>query len=242
MSTRVDDASVLASWRVQFKVIYLDVQDLAEQRDIFRELMEIVEGIPGIEKLDTRAIAWMQRMYSHWAAVAVRKQVDRDTRTVSLRRLLSAIATRPNLVTRAEYVSRAKSNRDPSTEYGAMELEELRGFMHKSFDEFLGVGVDELTRDAVALDLAALDDAAGAIQHFVNNTVAHRNRTLRPTATWDELNGAIDTILRLLRKYNALLDAGEAPNPVPRYQYNWKAIFRVAWLPDPRATRRATLG
>ena len=57
--------------------------------------------------------------------------------------------------------------------------------------------------------------------------------------TWDNLNGAIDTILRLLRKYNALLDAGEAPDPVPVYQYNWKAIFRVPWLPDPRSTGRA---
>ena len=201
--------------------------------------MDIVEGIPGIEKLDTRAIVWMQRMYSHWAAVAVRKQVDRDTRTVSLRRLLTAVATQPNLITRSEYVSRAKSSRDPTTEYGAMELKDLRDYMHRSFDEFLGVGVDELTADAVALDLAALDDAARSIQHFVNNTVAHRNRSLRPSATWDNLNGAIDTILRLLRKYNALLDAGEAPDPVPVYQYNWKAIFRVPWLPDPRSTGRA---
>src|SRR3989442_12797569 len=101
-------AAALADWREQFRVIYLDVQDLAEQRDIFRELMDIAEGIPGVEKLDTRAIAWMQRMYAEFAAVAVRKQVDRDSRTVSLRRLLVAIGARAELITRAQYVSRAK--------------------------------------------------------------------------------------------------------------------------------------
>ena len=93
--TATYDSAVLARWREQFKTVYLDVQDLAEQRDVFRELMHIVEGIPGVERLDTRAIAWMQRMYSHWAAVSVRKQVDQDTRSVSLRRLLAAIARRP---------------------------------------------------------------------------------------------------------------------------------------------------
>lgn len=232
MSAAVTDAVVLAAWQEQFKIVYLDVQDLAEQRDIFRELMKIAEGIPGLDRLDTRAIAWMERMYSHWAAVAVRKQVDQDSRTVSLRRLLVSIANRPSVFTREEYVGRARSDRDPSTEYGALELDEMRDYMNKSFDELVGVGVAELTAAAVRTDLNALDAASAAIEHFVNNTVAHRNHTLTPSATWADLNGAIDTILVLLRKYNALLDAGEAPNPVPTYQYNWTAIFRVPWLPE----------
>ena len=68
-----------------------------------------------------------------------------------------------------------------------MELADLRDFMHKAFDDFLGAGVDELTADAVTLDLAALDDAARSIRHFVNNKVAHRSRAARPSATWDDL-------------------------------------------------------
>lgn len=220
--------NVLDEWRRDFGVIYADVQDLAVQRHLYREIIALAAANPELEHVSSDVFEWMAKVYSHAAVVAVRKQVDRGPDTTSLRRLLLAIAHRPELLSREAYVVRGVASRN-SPQPG--ELEAFRQIAEKRFDELAGVGAPSLTAPAAMADVARLDAAVAAIRQYTNRLVAHRGKGgAAKLPTWDELNVAIDTIAELIRKYNELLAAGLAPQLVPTWQYDWKDSLRVAWM------------
>lgn len=230
-SASVHAADRIARWRTDFDVIYRDVQDVAEQRDVYREVVAIATANPALEELDGRFWLWLAKMHAHSAAVAVRKQVDRNPDTVSLRRLLEAIALDAHLLTRADYLARADDAADPTTERGRLHVEGLRDLLQDRFDGLAGSGKEHLEEDNVRADLARLETASERVKRFVNKTIAHRDRAgVDVTADWADLNGAIDTLMQIVRKYNELLDAARAPGIVPVYQHNWTAIFRIPWI------------
>ena len=229
---------IVAQWRDDFLVIYRDVQELAIQRHIYREVVGIAQGIDGIQELDQTFFDWIIRMHSYVATIGIRKQADDDDKAVSLRTLLGAVAADPQRITRSEYVARASSSRDPATEIGRLELEELRHVMNAQFDKFVGSGAPHLSTENVRADIAALKAAAKKVVPYVNFTIAHRDRrALDHLPSWDQVNKAIDVLEQLVRKYNSLLDAGQAPRLVPTWQYDWKRVFRVPWLPSRKDVR-----
>jgi hypothetical protein len=161
-----------------------------------------------------------------------------DPDSASFHRLLEAIAEKPKVLTRSDYLARVKPSRDPATEQGAIEADVLRHDMNGRFDLLAGKGATHPSASDIRVDLAKLDAAATRLRRFVNKTIAHRDRRiLREIPTWDDLNAAIDLLMGLIPKYNELLDAGQAPGLVPTWQYDWKAIFRVAWLPPHTSPR-----
>lgn len=195
--------------------------------------MAIAAANAEVDKIGGTVLEWIQKMHAHSAAVAVRKQVDRDPDSVSMRGLLEVIAPSANLIAREEYLARAKSDRDPATDLGRLELEDRQQILGERFDNLAGVGAAHLTDAAVRADLTRLDVAAAQVRDFVRKTIAHRDRkwTVTPP-TWAELNAAIDILEQLVRRYNELLDASHAPQLVPTYQYDWKAVFRIPWIDE----------
>ena len=223
---------VLEGWRTDFVAIYRDVQDVVVQRHIYREIRAILEANEAaFAEMDGTVFEWLAKVHAHSAAVCVRKQVDNDSRSISLRRLLVAIAPKAALITRAEYVGRARVERDLGTREGRDELATWHQVLNERFDRLVGDGVPTLTQVDVERDLMRLDEAAQEVQTFVNKTIAHRDRKgIRVEATWEQLNDAVDLLEELVRRYNELLDAGQSPRLVPVWQYDWKAVFRIPWL------------
>lgn len=232
---------LLARWRADYDQVRSDVADLMVQRHFYRELRSILEaGRERFEEMDGTLFRWIDKLHAHSAAVAVRKQVDPSSDSVCLRQLLQAIAPAAHLITRAAFVARAGSAPDGDDERVRWEFEERQRWLDERFDELVGRGAPHLTETVVRADLARLNDAAAQVRRFASKTIAHRDRKgIGIEATWEDLNGAIDTVEDLMQRYNELLDAGHARQLVPTYQYDWKAPLRVPWLLDDRTRKLA---
>jgi hypothetical protein len=229
-----DPAREVFAWRRDFDVIYRDVQELAVQRHLYREIRaELEAGEERFAEMDGTVFDWLRRMHVYSAVIAIRKQMENDPRSVSMLRLLQTIRPRAARLTRADYVARAGELPTNATERERLE-HELRGeVLNERFDGLAGAGEQHVTEASVQRDIDQLLAAARALAPYVQWTIAHRDRRgigASTTTTWDDLNGAIDLLEQLVRRYNELLDAGHAPGLVPTWQHDWKAPLRIPWI------------
>jgi hypothetical protein len=96
--------------------------------------------------------------------------------------------------------------------------------------------------DAYVMDLAraqaARDEGAQLDAHrlrvYVNEHVAHdmAEPTLAEMPTYADLHAAIDSVGEIFKKYAVTLTGGWWATLEPAIQGDWKAIFRVPWLPS----------
>ena len=97
--------SELRKWGEWLRTIHGDVRSLLLSRDIFWEVQSLIG-----------ANAWLQRqpgLFNHWlatnyavaASLGIRRQLDRDCRSISLVRLLTdvkqTVQARPDILSRA---------------------------------------------------------------------------------------------------------------------------------------------
>ena len=126
--------------------------------------------------------------YAHSTATRVRRLIDRNNRTISVRRLLKDLGKYPDV------------------------LPEI-------------IGKDELVRD-----IELLDRATSKIKGYVDQFVAHHDR--KPTSEapiYRELNGAIDLLIQLFKKYYGAI-AGADFDPIVSYLEEPLSIFRFSWF------------
>lgn len=231
-------------WRVDFDTIYWDVVDLLEQRELYREVRAILEAdAQRFAKMDGSIFVWLAKMHGYSAVIAVRKQLDADPRSVSLRGLLMGIAPVAEVLTRTAFVARAGRRRRSEDERALLQRREIRRWHEEKFDELTAPGAHALTEAMVQRDLDRLDAAGRRVKRFANSELAHRTRPkkkgVKVQATWQELNGAIDTIEALAKKYNAILGFPRPPQMLATRIYDWRAPLRVPWLLDDRARKLA---
>lgn len=157
--------------------------------------------------------------YTVTQAVAVRRQLDRDQRSVSLANLLADMAEHADVMTRARHLAL----------WG--DGEDWQEPANRNFDRFsTEAALDPAVPSA---DLAELESVAEIMRRYVNKAVAHLDQDgLDELPTYSDLNAAIDLIGELLRKYTSLLEATIIGELEPVIQYDWKAPFRHPWLPD----------
>ncbi len=60
---------------------------------------------------------------------------------------------------------------------------------------------------------------------------------MRRLPTYAELDDCIDLLGRLAKTYSLLLEQSALVEVVPVIQHDWKAPFRVSWIPASAATR-----
>lgn len=77
-----------------------------------------------------------------------------------------------------------------------------------------------------------LRDAAGPLRRYVNRRIAHMTSgTVASLLTASEIHEAMDSTFDVFRKVEVFLTASQTPDLAPAIQYDWKAVFRRAWLP-----------
>ena len=70
------------------------------------------------------------------------------------------------------------------------------------------------------------------MRQFVNRHVAHRSRhPLRRLPTYEELNACVDLLEQLMKDYTLMLKADGLTRVLPTWQYDWKQIFLIPWIP-----------
>jgi len=171
----------------------------------------------------------MQDLYVSGIAMAIRRQLDDDTRTMSFYRFLKRIKADPSVVSRKRYRALYKDG-DPVVKrlksFGLLEKT-----VNDTYDRFVGSGKSQPTADDVQAEIDDLQKAAQNFVAFANQVVAHDDET-KPTVlpTFAEVDAVISYMEKLVQRYAQLFEATHRSMSL-NFQYDWQVIFRVPWIP-----------
>src|SRR5438094_4671244 len=90
-------------WGEWIMVIHEDVENAILNRHIRQEVAAIIDANPRIQR-SSAFYEWMAAVYSDSGLMAVRRQLDKDSQSISLARLLSEIITYPRTLSRGRFV------------------------------------------------------------------------------------------------------------------------------------------
>lgn len=204
------------------KPIKNGVLTLHHHRQIWREIGAIVKENGNLPA----SVFWQYHrdLYGITQAIAIRRQADLHQDVASLARLLSEVRDTSKLVTPAFWLSLWDN---PDDELFAKQQ------WNKNYGGEVG---DHLDPAMPAADYQELMAAAASVKDYVDRHVAHADQ--RPVAadasvTFAQIDDAIDVIGRLFKRYYSLFTAAEMATLEPIIQHDWKAVFRVQWLPEP---------
>ena len=166
-----------------------EVIDLATDYDIYWKVQrDVIQRNPRLLMIRSAFFDMVNDAYAHSAAMRVRRLVDKDNRTISLRGLLNDLSKYPEL---------------------------LKG---------------RVSEVELAADSKELDQATSKVKDYVDQFIAHHDRSPVATAPIHrELNAAIELLIRLLKKYYGVL-AGSDIDVVVSYLEDPLTIFRFAWI------------
>jgi hypothetical protein len=210
------DAEV-AELREWIDKLFGQVRQLRIDQYIWEEVQKIIASNSDLHK-PSHFYAWMRDMYVSGVAMAIRRQLDDDTRTMSFYRFLKRIKGDPSTVSRRRYAS-LYTDGEPS------------GYVTASYDNVVGEGKAQPSSDDVQGEIDELKRVACRFVDFANQVVAHDDQN-RPESlpTFAEVDTVISYLEGLSQRYLQLLKATHRSVEL-NFQYDWKTIFRVAWLP-----------
>ncbi|MGH9376217.1 MAG: hypothetical protein ACRD1J_08645 [Terriglobia bacterium] len=211
----------LNSW---LDIIKQAVQELRIDQHIFWEVQEIIRTN---HKIHTPGDfnGWMAKMYSSAMSVAIRRQVDEDTRSISFLRLLEEISDHPDVISRERFVSFYK---------GA--LEQLGQF---DFDRNVGEGLDHVDSKTVESEIGDLKEKTDALRHYVNKRIAHHDeKEFTGFPKFQDVDDAVDFLENLLKRYLLLFRGVGLTQALPVGQHDWKAVFLHRWIEDVSPVRQ----
>jgi hypothetical protein len=186
-------------------------------RHIYKEVLTIARGNPAVMDAPGDFFEWMRRLYILSMTITMRRLVDRDRRTVSFVRLMEEIADHPEILSRDRFVRGYPPH--------------LRG--REGFDRFCRPGARHVSRAIINGHKRRLLREQRRLRDYVNKHVAHTDRRpMRQMPTFEELDAWVDLLEELLTDYVLLLEGKGLTDVLPVWQHDWKAPFRVPWLPE----------
>jgi len=183
-------------------------------RQVFRELSRITQAA---DLPPSYFFEYSGETYATSQALAIRRLADPNTRAVSLVRLLREMAADPTRLSRRFYVAM---------------FEDLPSYVgDRAFTRtFAGQAGNYADPALIERDVDALNEGASKVKRYVDQHVAHADARARAAIpTFEDLNGAVDLIAALYRKYYNLLTADDILVE-PVLDPNWIAVFRVPWI------------
>lgn len=216
MKRRQDDLA-FSEWGKWIESTCQEVTNLLRSRYIFSEVQKMIRANPRIQK-SSAFYDWLARVYATDAAIAIRRQLDTDERSVSLARLLQAIRDNPEVLSRKRFLAR------PTTIFEEEDNE--------TFNMLCGEGTAHIDPMIPCIDLCQLRCRAEPLRRYVNLRIAHTSRNAPNTIpTFADLDQCIDLLEKLAVKYRQLLR--HECGPLLRvFPYDWKRIFRQPWIPS----------
>lgn len=223
----IDD--LLAEWKAEWlKSLEFHVYELHHRRQIHDEFMAMLDAQ---DHPDTNIFRdAFHAMYVESQVMAIRRQADNDSRTLSLRRLIGQLEQHRQEFTRSWYVDRWMVDRDPNSEdprerhLARFHLEQANAAFDKFTDES---SAERLGGRRLQQDRDELEVMTENVVRYANALVAHVERNPEDVhVTYDDFNRAIDHLGEMLRHYYLLIDQGGLLGATPTIQGDWKGPFR----------------
>lgn len=205
----------LNSW---LEVLNHAVQQLCIDQHIFGGVQEIIRRNPKIHRPGDFN-AWMARMYGCGMAIAIRRQVDRDSRSISFLRFLEEVKANPTVVSRERFLGISCKRRSSAL------------LASREFDKHVGVGLNHLDGNQVKKEIEKLKQRADALRRYVNKRIAHHDeREFADIPKFRDVDDAVEYLEHLLKRYLLLFRGVGLIQVLPCWQYDWKAVFRLPWI------------
>jgi hypothetical protein len=213
------------------------IRQLRIDQHIFDEVQKIIASNERLH-VPSHFYEWMQDMYVSGIAMAIRRQQDDDARTMSFYRFLKRIKGDPSVVSRTRY--RALYNDNNSFVRRLREEGLLESYIDRCYDKLVGNDTADVakknqpTAEDIQNEIAELQQTSAKFVEFANKVVAHDDN-VKPDVlpTFEEVGVAVKYMETLLQRYIQLFEAAHQSMDL-NFQYDWKGIFRVPWLPPER--------
>ena len=210
-----------AKWQRSIEAIRREVAWLVHDHLVFRTTVGIMEQAQ-VQELDRTFYAWVGHTYQEAVSLRVRRLLDQDDRTHSLRLLLSDISENYKVLSRERFI-----NLYPA------DIPALRESVAASkFDELAGVGADSFPGERATSDLDEMLGLASRLKQTTDKRFAHYDKTPPTDApTWGEVDRCVGQLSDLTRRYRFLLDATnrDVGHEPPK---GWTSVFAFAWKPE----------
>ena len=135
---------------------------------------------------------------------------------------LSDIRKNPHILSRSTYKDLYKN----------MHSELPESYQDVQFDQLTGVGVSHVSPAVVDQEIEELKRVTQKLKKYVDKRVAHYDRKSPPLApSYKDIDEAFEFLGGLLSRYYQFF-RGASFSEGPYIQYDWKQIFRLAWIPE----------
>jgi hypothetical protein len=204
-------------------IIKENVTEALINQHIFWEVQGVIRHNPQLQNIPSAFYQWMWSTFVHSSALAVRRQVDRDRKSVSLLRFLTEVRECPDLISRDYHRSL----------YGRYAKELADELARLTYDKHVGAGASKLDRNTVQQEIDSLHKASKTIHHYADRTVAHYDtRGLsEPVPKFADLEECLKVLEKLVLRYLLLLKGASQSTLLPTFMYDWKAVFTIPWIP-----------
>jgi AbiU2 len=195
-------------------------------RRIHNEVGAILRANLRLRRENNSFYMWMAKIFEDSILMAVRRQVDPHTRSISLARLLKEISDCPHILSRERFVAQVVTHYSSKSE----------GAAHSEFDRLVAPGADHINSDTVQAELADLLERTKGIKEYTNKRVAHVDaKGPKDSPIVLEIHDVLNHLYVLRAKYMDLLRwerYAEPPLAEPQLQdeETWKSIFREPWI------------
>ena len=209
--------SKLGKWLRWIEIIKDEVQDLVVAKHTFHEVQGMIRNNPRLHQ-HSSFYNYLARTYVSHVVIGIRRQIKCDTQSISMTRLFTEMIESPQTL--------------PRTYYTAKYMGSVESLADRDFDKFAVPDGPHIDPNLISSDLANLQAASKCCEYFADRRIAHRDtREPKKLATFNEVDACIDLLDELYVKYHLLFHAAAKDTLLPTWQYDWKAVFRVSWLP-----------
>jgi hypothetical protein len=212
----VSNAPELTTWldRVQTRVSTLRLDAY-----IFDELRRIVRKNKALQR-PSILYDWLIRQYAAAIAAGVRRELDEDTRSDSLVRLLRRLKGTAGAVSRERYRS--------------LYAKHERSLADKSYDKLVGRGRDVPSDSQFDREIRTLKQKTRKLVEYADKHIAHVDATPASSlARFSDVPVALRSLESAVKRYHHLLKASHLVVGEVFIQDNWRAVLRVPWIPQP---------
>ena len=218
-------------WNKWIDMIRSEITDLSINRNIFWEVQDIIKNNPKIQK-PSSFYEFLVHIYVASALMGIRRQVKIDENSISFARLQKEICHTPEILSRKRFFNLYKGS---TVEKFAKRMgSTVEKFASRDFDKFAGKIGNHVDPELIKLDFKELKSKAQKCEKYADRRVAHFDKQpMSNIPTFEDLDNCIDVLEKLLKKYYLLFRAGSLASilPVSQNKYDWKAIFKEAWIP-----------
>ena len=212
-------------WNERMMRVRHDLHHVFSTRGKFREITSLFETNEHLKAIGGEVWDWMFRMWSRDIVIAIRRELDNDTNTVCLGRLLIEMSQRPKVITRRRYLQDISENdfrfqmlSVTFDGYGAVKVADV-----DTLDDYLDpVGI--------AADRQHLLKVAKPVLAYANQLIAHRSETEKVHVTLGDVNRSVDEIENVFVKYYAIVCGPALQGLEPSIIGDWMKPFTIPWI------------